>query len=59
MTLAVLLLAGHLLLAVFFWKDQRDSIACHGVAWVLEQGLQPSPGEAALLKKDCWWVIWL
>lgn len=61
MTLAVLLLADHLLMVVFLWKDQRYSIAwlCHGVAEVLEQDLQPSPGETILLTKDSWWFIWL
>lgn len=45
MTLVVLLLTDHLLVVVFFWKNERYSIAwlCHGVAQVLE----PSPGETA------------
>lgn len=61
MTLVVLLLADHLLMVGFFWKDQRYSVAWlrHGVAQGLEQDLQPSPGETALLTKDSWGIIWL
>lgn len=49
MTLVVLLLTDHLLMIVFFCKDQRHTIAWlfRGVAQVLEQVLEPSPGETA------------